>query len=137
MARWLLITAVALLPACGSRSDLTADELDGPLGGGAATGEDPQGECVVCSGKISSIHIYGIRPTCPGEATEQYEGLLACGCRDETCQDACFRHEEHTLYELCGDDEHRYYKVSSCTKCLREHCRDEWNTCRYNGNDPP
>ena len=29
MARWLLITAVALLPACGSRSDLTADDLAG------------------------------------------------------------------------------------------------------------
>ena len=141
MARWLLITAVALLPACGSRSDLTADELDGPLGGGAGTSDAPGGKCATCAGKINGTHHHGIRPTCPGEATERYEALLACGCRDETCQDACFvfqgKKKPGPMYELCGDDEHRHLKVGGCAKCLKEHCRDEWETCRPPKPDDP
>ena len=138
MTRWPLVLAT-LLAACGSRSDLAVDDLDGQLAGGAAASEDPEGKCSVCSAKISSLHLYGMRPTCSGAATALYQVLLACACRPETCQDACFNYKQKVgpMYELCGDDEYRFSMLSDCSKCLKTECAHELDACRANkANDP-
>lgn len=136
MARTLALVLVALLAACGSRSDLTADEdggLGAPAGGQAAEPE----ECVPCNGKINGTEKWGMMPTCPGEATVLHEAFLACACREDTCLDDCYNLKgPGPFYEICGPDEHGFMKYYGCTTCLREKCGPEYDACRANKPTP-